>query len=770
MTATTTDGAPSALRALAERVGIIAEYRDQTGRETRATTDATRVALLAAIGIDASTAAAAERALAALDAEHRAELFDPVRVVVAREGATALDVTIEVGKARAPDDVRPDAATPGGDALLDWTLELSEENGSVHTVSGRSLPAGDGALRIELAWTPTPGYHRIRATVGADESARVSEQSLIAVPPACPSPVDVLDGRRVFGITANLYAVRSTRNWGVGDLTDLATLLCWAAREGADFVGVNPLHALRNRDGDISPYSPISRLFRNPLYIDVEAIPGFSESAAVREIVGQLEFREELARVRASDRVLYARVMALKTPVFRALHAEHRSGPGSRDPVWTQWIESEGPALDLFATFIALSEHLGEAGQMSADWRDWPAEYRDARSAAVQRFRETHESEIDFHRWLQFVIDRQLAAAAETARDSGMAIGLYQDLAIGTAPNGSDPWSFPALFVGQTSVGSPPDPYSASGQNWGLPPIDPRALRRQRYEYWIRLVRSSLRHGGALRIDHVMGLFRQFWIPEGMSGTAGAYMRFPSEELLGILALESTRGGALIVGEDLGTVPDDVPPAMRRWQLLGSKVLYFEREWSGAFRSADSYAADSLATVNTHDLPTIEGFWRGDDISLRRTLGLIESDDAAAAERAGREGEKRALLERLVAEGVLEPGAAAGEPSLASIGGLPNAWAAAGPALRAALHEFLCRTPAALVGLSLADVVGEVEPVNVPGVGHDRFSSWTRRLAVSLEELDREPGVAASIHCSRATRREHGGGSARRLQLRPRRG
>lgn len=766
MTAATPDGGGSSLRVLAERVGIIAEYRDQTGRETRSTTDATRVALLAAVGIDASSAAATERALAALDAGEHAELLEPVRVVVVRDDASTLDVTIAFGQAGAPDGVRPNESAAGADGRVEWTIELREENGAVHRAAGRTLPDAGGRLDVELPWRPNPGYHHLRATVGA----RAAEQSLIAVPAACPSAHELLGGRRVFGITANLYAVRSARNWGVGDLGDLTTLLRWAARAGADFVGVNPLHALRNRDGDISPYSPISRLFRNPLYIDVEAVPGFTDSPVVREIVGQSEFRDELARVRASDRVLYARVMALKTPILRALHAEHRSGSGSRDPVWTQWIESEGPALDLFATFIALSEHLGHDGQMSGDWRDWPAEYRDARSAAVQRFRETHESEIDFHRWLQFVIDRQLTAAAQAARESGMAIGLYQDLAIGTAPNGSDPWSFRALFVERVSIGSPPDPYSTSGQNWGLPPIDPLALRRERYEYWIQLVRSSLRHGGALRIDHVMGLFRQFWIPAGMSGTTGAYMRFPAEEMLGILALESTRAGALVVGEDLGTVPDDVPPAMRRWQLLGSRVLYFERDGAGAFKSADSYTADSLATVNTHDLPTIEGFWRGDDIALRRTLGLIESDDAADAERAGREGEKHALLTRLVAEGVLAPGAAAGEPSPVSTSGLPNAWPGAGPTLRAAMHEFLCRTPAALVGLSLSDVVGEVEPVNVPGIGHDRFANWTRRLAVSLEELDHDPGVAASIECSRASQREHHDGSARRLQVPSRRG
>jgi 4-alpha-glucanotransferase len=543
----------------------------------------------------------------------------------------------------------------------------------------------------------------------------------------------VLKGRKVFGITANLYTVRSAHNWGVGDLTDLATLLRWAAGAGAEFVGVNPLHALRNSGGDVSPYSPISRLYRNPIYIDVEAVPGYAESRAAREITSNPQFKAELGRVRASDRVEYERIVQLKWRVLRELHSAHLRGPRDSNPERKRWRESEGEALDDFATFRALGEHLGRDGQSSGNWQDWPEEYRDPRSPAVRRFAESHREEVDFHRWLQFVIDRQLATAAESARKGGMAIGLYQDLAIGTAPNGSDPWAYPGLFLEKISIGAPPDPYSATGQDWGLPPIDPRALKARRYDYWIRLVRSALRHSGALRIDHVMGLFQQFWIPSGKSGKEGAYVRFPSEDLLGILALESTRAGALVVGEDLGTVPEHVPPAMHRWHVLSSKVLYFEREDDKGFKPASSYAEESLATANTHDMPTLAGFWRARDVDVRRDVGLIASKDEEKKARETRETEKKELVERLVEEGILHGGI---EPE--------------GAVLRGAVHEFLCRTPAALVGLSLDDVVGEDEPVNVPGVGADKFPSWTRRLEMPLEDLDGDPGVAAALHCSRS--------------------
>ena len=727
---TTTAPAGATLRALADRVGIIAEYRDQTGRETRTTSDETRVALLAAMGIDASSEDRAQRALDEMTERERDELLEPVRVLVLPDGVQGIDV----------------ALGGAGSSAIEWSLELREEGGKVHQANGRAVPGADGHVHVTIPARPETGYHQLRATIRASGGERTAEQSLIVVPPSCPSAEDVLNGRRVFGITANLYTVRSARNWGVGDLGDLTALLRWGKSVGAEFLGVNPLHALRNSGGDVSPYSPVSRLFRNPIYIDVEAVPGYAQSSAVREIVTSRQFRDELARVRASTRVDYERVMALKTPVLRALHGAHLRGPRSRNADWTQWLEEQGEALESFATFVALSEHLGRDGDGGAgSWHDWPGEYRDSQSKVVQRFRELHDDEIDFHRWLQFVINQQLAAAAKSAREAGMSIGLYQDLAIGTSPDGGDLWTYPHLFTGDASIGAPPDPYSATGQNWGLPPIDPRALKRQRYEYWIALIRSSLRHGGALRIDHVMGLFRQFWIPAGKSGSDGAYVRFPSEDLLGILALEATRAGALVVGEDLGTVPDDVPPAMRRWHLLSSKVLYFERGDHGTFKPASSYDRDALATANTHDMPTIEGFWRARDVELRRDVGLIASDDEAAQARNDREGEKRALLERLTSDGILDPDRAA---ELARDDAPPSARVA----LRGAVHEFLCRTPSSLVGLSLDDIVGEGEPVNVPGVGHDRFPSWTRRLTMPLEELTTNPAVASALRCSRSDR------------------
>ena len=539
-------------------------------------------------------------------------------------------------------------------------------------------------------------------------------------------PRDVLGNGRVFGFVANLYTVRSDRDWGVGDFTDLDELVEWASETGAAFVGVNPLHALANSGSDISPYSPVSRLFRNPLYIDVEAIPELRRAPAVAARIDHPELQAELEALREDRLVRYEQVMALKMPVLEELHGVFaRGGEGERKRAYDEFVRTEEPELTRFATWMAIAEQEG-----IWNWREWPAELRDRNSDAVSRFQQEHAERIDLHRWIQFELDRQLGAVQKTARERGLAVGLYQDLAIGTSPNGADTWAMPDLFVTRASIGAPPDPYSATGQNWGLPPIDPRALRRDQYRYFVHLVRSGFRNAGALRIDNEMGLFRLFWIPEGKTGKEGAYVRYPAEDLLGILALESVRNGALVVGEDLGTVPKEVPPTLKRFGVLSSKVLYFEHDKRG-FSPAERYPALALATANTHDMATLAGFWAGRDIDERARVGLIETQEALAKAREERERDKKALITRLAKDGIL-PSARAPEDSAA---------------LRGAIHEFLCRTPSALVGLALDDLAGETEAVNLPGVGPDKHPSWKRKMRMTVDELRASDEVREALRC-----------------------
>ncbi len=666
----------SALHALAERLGILPEYVDQTGREIRVTADESRVAIIAAMGFDATTEERAAYALALLDAREAARTLLPVRVIVhgsdfslPERGAT---LTLERGG--------------------DWREE-------------KELPIG---------------YHTL--TAGAES------QTLIVVPPKCMAPI-----RRAMGLIANLYAVRSDRNWGVGDITDLATIAEWSGEKGAAFVGVNPLHALRNRGHDISPYSPVSRLYRNPIYIDVTAVPELNECVDARALLDDPDTQAALVSLRSSTHVDYDRAWALKRRALEMLHRtfiiRHRDARSGRGRDYRTYIEQEGATLVNFATFCALEDHFANKGQING-WPQWPAAFRHPASPDVIAFRASSETEVDFHRWLQFELDRQLCRAATVARESGLGIGIYQDLAIGAAPDSADVWAFGHLFLSGVSVGAPPDGYAPQGQNWGLPPIDPRQLVEDRYAFWIALIRASLRHAGALRIDHVLGLFRQFWIPAGMPGKLGAYVRFPTEDMMGILALESVRHHALIVGEDLGTVPPEVPGVLERWGILSSRVMYFERESDGRFRPASSYPKLSLTTADTHDMATITGFWTARDIELQHMAGLIPSNEQAAAALAHRDNERRFLVERLVAEGALKSSLAE-SPSNSE--------------LRGGVHRFLCSTPAALVGVYLEDLVGEREPVNLPGVSPDLFRSWTRRLSRSLEGIADDPEVATAF-------------------------
>lgn len=709
------------LRRLAEHAGIMSEYFGQTG-ERHFTSDDTRRALLEALGFDASSDDAARQCLERVADEEAQELISPVRVVrMGSTGSRAVEVRLP----------------PAADRTGAWRLELTLEDGTSRVVDGSW--AGGPTLEIALPVDVPLGYHRILLSIASSTGAASNEQTLIVVPDRCVLPSDIVGETGAFGLIANLYTVRTDSNWGIGDLSDLAMIAQWGGSLGADFVGINPLHTLLNRGLDISPYSPVSRIFRNPIYIDVRQVPELADAPNVADQLASPEFVEQIEALRESHGVRYEQVMGVKGLALDALHnvftRDVRGSGSERDLAYEAYVAAHDPALTRFATWMTIAESPG----FGPNWHTWPSEFHDPHGDAAREFAARHQHRIDFHRWVQFEIDRQLGAAAECARDAGMRIGLYPDVAIGTSPCGADTWAFPELFVRAAAIGAPPDPYAPQGQNWGLPPLSPRALRRDRYQYFINLLRSGFRHAGALRIDHVLGFFRLFWIPEGRTGEEGAYLRYPTEDLLGILALESVRHNAIVVGEDLGTVPDEVPPTLARWGVLSSKVLQFEREWGGEYKPSWTYPPLSLATADTHDMVSIAGFWSGHDIDIRRSVGLIESDDDARRAHEDRSRDRDALLRRLADERVL-PGPVA--PRFASD-------------LRGAVHAFLCRSPAQLVGIALDDLSGEIEPVNVPGVGQEHYPSWTRKMRETLETMMASNDVRAALRCEgRARHRE----------------
>jgi 4-alpha-glucanotransferase len=710
-------------------VGILPGYIDQAGRR-RHTTDRTRCALLAAMGIDAATEAQAIRAMESLRVAGREHVLPSVCVVEQR-ATRALPLSFSLGRST-------------GNQPAECEVEVQAEDGARHHAAWRARVSDVQHIAVRFA-SPLPlGYHTLRLAMRTRGGQRYEgEQSLIVTPGRCLSPAEKLGRKRVYGFLAQLYTLRSATNWGIGDLGDLRRLITWGGTVGAAFVGLNPLHALTNEGRDISPYSPVSRLYRNAIYLDIMAIPECAELPSLQDRLASSAFRRELACLRDGPHVQYERVMALKRPVLEALHrafaARHGNRSTPRGRAYRRYVKAEGETLTDFATFLVLYQHLGR--RHGWDWRAWPVAYRNPRSAAVRAFAARHAEEIDFHCYLQFELDRQLGLAAATARSADLTIGLYQDLAIGSSAVGSDTWAFSGEFANGVTLGAPPDTFYSMGQDWGFPPVDPGRLAASGYHYWIRLIRAAMAHAGALRIDHVMGLFRQFWVPSGRPPSEGAYVRYPSADLLGILALESARARALVIGEDLGTVPRGLPSQLARWNILSTRVLYFARSPRGTFLPARAYPDRSLASANTHDMPPLAGYWRERDIELRRQSGELRSAAAVEVARAERARERRALLRRLAAEELLPDDEA------------PRSNAT----LRGAVHAFLCRSPAALVGIALDDLVGETEPVNLPGVGPDCFPSWSRRLTLPIERFATDPEVqralAGVLESPRAQRR-----------------
>jgi 4-alpha-glucanotransferase len=702
------------LERLADYLGILPGYTDYGG-QAKATSPETTRALLAVMGFPVNDEAVARDALNAVLDDDLRQPLDPV--AVHRHGVQNRLVV------RAPRRL----------GAVRWKITIRSERGRVASREGMFDAAGP--LEIE---TPNfgAGYYDVRVTLTTRRAEQEATQLLIVVPDRCVVPADLLGDRKAFGVFANLYSVRGDRNWGVGDVGDLETLCRWIGSAGGSFVGLNPLHALLNRGGDVSPYGPVSRLWRNPIYMEVDRVPEFRNAPGMAERVRSPEIESALAALRESPRVEYQQAWAMKSLALDAMHAAFldlraRNATHPRVGEYNDFVARGGQWLGDHATWMAIAECRNEW-----TWRLWPEELQSRDSVAVGRFAADHSRRVDFHKWAQFELDRQLGEVAATCRQAGMEIGLYQDLAVGSSGSGSDAWSQRQLFRDGATIGAPPDPYSDFGQNWGLPPMDPRTLRNDRYRYFIQLVQSGFRHAGALRMDHVMGLFRLFWIPEGATGKEGAYVRYPADDLLGILALESQRHNALVVGEDLGVVPPEVPPAMQKWGILSSKVLYFEREHGGGFRSQASYPASSLASANTHDMPTIAGFWSGRDIELRKSLGLVDdqgSEDGAAR----RTDEKRLLLDRLREDGALP------------IHEHPPLDAAGVGAVKRAVHRMLCASPAALVAYSLDDLGDEVEPINVPGVGTDKYPCWSRKMSRTIPEIAASATVDLAACASR---------------------
>ncbi len=717
---------------LAERAGIAADYHDIAGT-LHLTSDETRRAILTAMGFAVDSTASLTQALRDWDEAPWQRPCDPVRIL--RDGETGPSVSCYL----ALEDEKERSVA------VEWQIH-DESNAVVQ--EGRAGPGlsaveirfldGRRHVRVEI---PAPrdlslGYYSLTVRAEGLVGGIVGTMRVIVAPHQCYVPPSLEANQRLWGLALQVYSLSSDRNWGCGDFTDLGRIVEWAGRGlGAGVIGLNPLHALRNvAPYHISPYAPYSRLYLNELYIDLERLPEFYGSEEAQQQFHTPEFQAKLQALRETRQVDYDAIATAKRTMldlaYRKFLTEAYSGeePNLQPKTVRAWlldrfIQSEGTPLEVYATFQTLEEERRLIQSKSATWHDWPKQFLTP-GQPVREYAKRHRKRIRFFQYIQWVASEQLNEIRRTADQLTMPIGLYHDLALGADRNGAEAWIYQSVLALGADCGAPPDAFAPEGQNWGLPPTNPHALRASGYELMIRLLRNNFRSGGAIRLDHVMAFFRLFWIPRGRPASEGTYVQYPFEDLLAIVALESTRSKTLVIGEDLGTVPDGVREQLAKARVLSYRVFYFERGADGAVKSPGDYPAQSLAVATTHDLPTLAGFWSGEDLHVRAGLGAFTDDAARRQIWEERQRDKSGILSALKRESLLPNGVT---EDLATA-----------PAMTAdlcrAIHIYLARTPSCIMLANLEDGLGELSQTNLPGT-IDSHPNWTRKYEVRVDEM-----------------------------------
>lgn len=665
--------ADDALANLAVAMGILPRWRSIAGQEQTAGPDTQRC-LLHAMGVPAATDAEIRESLGELRAR-RAARRTPEEIVVSADMEARLPLEL----------------------AGEWRLEL--ESGG--TVEGRD----DGEFALMLP----AGLHRLSV---AGETCLV-----IAAPERAPAVGDIAGRDRAWGFSAALYGLCSERNLGVGDYRDLANAARQMARLGADFIGINPVHARCAASGGLSPYSPSSHSALEPRHIAPDAVPGVERCATARRLLNQRSTGRTTAP--GGDLLDYEAHTRRQREILEALFRStiEADGPAAAD--LAAWRKGSGREFEWYALFQAIAEVHGP------DWRAWPEGLRDVHGPEVLRFASENEEAVHRHAWQQWLAERQLAEAQAAARSAGMAFGLYLDVAVGVCPGGADVWSTPDCFARGVSLGAPPDAFSPDGQTWNLAPFSPPTLRAAGYRNFVRMLRVAMAHAGIVRIDHILGLKHSFWVPE--SGAPGGYVSYPLESLLALVRIEAARAACIVVGEDLGTVPPGLRRRLSETDVLGSAVMQFEKD-AGGLRPPRLYRSASIASAGTHDTPTLKGWWTGRDIELRHSLGRI-SNKERDAEIAARAAERVAICRLLAEEGHAPPDLdPADPPSVATA------------AILIAIHALLAGAASSLLAVRLDDALGIVEQQNLPGTV-DEHPNWRRRYPVTVEALARDPGV-----------------------------
>ena len=706
----------SVLAQVAEDFGIEHQYWDIFGKQHEASEDVLKT-ILRSLGGDAGSDQSLEKAVQERQRRNSEQLIPPTLVVSQSKPSFTISLPVR--------------SVPSKISCL-----IVCEDGS-RKEHGFNLPAaaqtGDQFVRTEVSLDlELPlGYHRMTLQI---ENGPSGAARLIVAPDRAYLPEWLRAGRGA-GIAVSLYGVRSDRNWGCGDCTDLERLIDWISGLGAGFVALNPLHAIANRQPyNTSPYLPNSIFYRNHIYLDVESIEDFAASTWAQRLIRSDRVQHALAGLREARYVEYEGVSRIKLEFLKILFLNFLIKEYRRDSErareFQAYVEREGDLLHKFAVHSALDEWIHKTHKDVWNWRSWPAAYQDPQSAETQAFEKSHWRSILLHKYIQWQLERQFTRCQNYSKQRGLKIGLYHDLALATDNFGSDLWAHRAFYATGCRVGSPPDDFSPKGQDWGFPPPNSMHHFEDGYQVFAESIRKASAQGGALRIDHVMRFFRLYWIPEGMETSEGTYVKDRYEDLIRILALESVRREFVVIGEDLGTVPDYVRETLSKFGILSYRLFFFERDRDKNFRRPDEYPRQALVSASTHDLPTLAGFWQNADIEERRKVGIIGNDDSFRKALEERAGEKQKMLNLLRELRLLPdwfPGDVRAVPELT-------------PELHNAIVGFLASTPSDLFVLNQEDLFKDTEQQNLPGTTAEH-PNWRHKMKYKLEELE-SPALA----------------------------
>ncbi|MEE3271296.1 MAG: 4-alpha-glucanotransferase [Pseudomonadota bacterium] len=704
------------LQQLVEMRGIETQYVDAWGKPATIA-ESSKAKLLNTLGYDTSSD---EKIQSQITQDIKSVWLSPLNPVQVVRNTQEINLAVRLPIELVNDDHTLTVTCENGDVLTHQFTPVDQEMTTMAHIDDVEFHEYVVTLPLDLPL----GYHDVALSADDDEFAR---SRLIVAPEACYTPNEIKEGKKIWGLSVQLYCVRSEKNWGIGDFSDLALLIEKAAGVGADFIGLNPIHALYPANPNAcSPYGPSSRRWLNYLYIDVTAIDGYDD-ASVQAVVSSNEFKATLEHARNVEHVDYEAVAHVKLAALKAVFdvydAKYLRKSTKQNKAFKAFVEAGGESLDMLAVYDALQSHLKAEGKDSWGWPVFPQEYKDYYNPAVAKFKSANEQDVKFYLFLQWIAAQQLELASNKATDAGMTIGLYRDLAVGVSEGSAEIWGNKDLYCTGASVGAPPDILGPLGQNWGLPPMDPRKLYEQGYQPIIDLFASNMASSGSLRIDHVMALLRLWWVVKGDNAKDGGYVYYPVDDLLGILALESHRNQSLVIGEDLGTVPEEIRSKLADNGVYSYRVFFFEQAEDGGFFSPSHYPVQSMSTLTTHDMPTLIGYWHCLDLELGKEIGLYPTEEILQTLYADRHENKQAILDTLHGHG-----------SIGDNVGRDVNHTGMNRELNNGMQVHMAGGSSALLSLQLEDWLEMDKPVNIPGT-FDEYPNWRRKLTENIESM-----------------------------------